>query len=77
MAACEVINEALWLRDLSSKLLLEESLELTTIHCDSQSNVCLSKDHIHIHHERTRHVDVRYHFTREVIKSGAVVIQKI
>ncbi|MGF2565643.1 Ty1/Copia family ribonuclease HI, partial [Ralstonia pseudosolanacearum] len=32
------------------------------VYCDSLSAICLAKDQVH--HERTKHIDVRYHFIR-------------
>ena len=32
------------------------------MYCDSLSVICLAKDQVH--HERTKHIDVRYHFLR-------------
>ena len=28
-------------------------------------------------HERTKHIDVRYHFVREIIASGDIIVSKI
>ena len=47
----------------------------TTIFCDSQSAICLTKDQMF--HERTKHIDVRYHYIRNVIAQGDVKICKI
>ena len=33
-----------------------------TVYCDSLSVICLAKDQVH--HERTKHIDVMYHFLR-------------
>ncbi|KAL1223477.1 Retrovirus-related Pol polyprotein from transposon TNT 1-94 [Cardamine amara subsp. amara] len=33
-----------------------------TVYCDSLSAICLAKDQVH--RERTKHIDVRYHFSR-------------
>ena len=32
------------------------------MYCNSLSAICLAKDQVH--HERTKHIDVRYHFLR-------------
>jgi hypothetical protein len=37
------------------------------VHCDNQSAIALSKDNQF--HERTKHIDLRYHFIRETIES--------
>ena len=45
------------------------------VHCDNQSAVHLTKDHMY--HERTKHIDIKYHFVRDVISEGKVVMKKI
>lgn len=46
-----------------------------SLHCDSQTVVHLSKHQVF--HERSKHIDVRMHFVRDVIETGSVVIEKI
>ena len=46
-----------------------------TIYPDSQSAIHLSKNPIY--HDRTKHVDVKYHFVREQISSGIIKVMKI
>ena len=43
--------------------------------CDSQSVIFLTKDQIF--HERTKHIDVRYHFVRDTIARGDIVVAKV
>nr|CAI44659.1 OSJNBa0061C06.9 [Oryza sativa Japonica Group] len=45
------------------------------IFCDSQSAICLTKNQMF--HERTKHIDMRYHFIRGVIAEGDVKVCKI
>ena len=73
MAVTEAIKEALWLRCLFGELSLHQ--EVTTIYCDSQSAIYLTKDQMY--HERTKHIDVKYHFIRDIIADKKVLIQKI
>ena len=75
IAASEAVKETLWLRGLISELLQVKELKTTVIHCDSQSAVSLSKNQVY--HERTKHVDVKYHLIRDMIKSVVVAIKKI
>jgi hypothetical protein len=63
MVVSEFAKEAIWLRGLYSKLCGISSC--VTIHCDSQSAICFTKDQMF--HERTKHIDIRYHFIRDVI----------
>jgi hypothetical protein len=43
--------------------------------CDSQSAIYLIKDQMF--HERIKHIDVKYHYIREVIAEGRLKIPKI
>jgi hypothetical protein len=73
MAISEACKEAIWLRGLYNEL-CGDSL-FTTIFCDSQSAICLTKDQMF--HERTKHIDVRYHFIQGVIAQGDIKVCKI
>ncbi|KAG8498697.1 hypothetical protein CXB51_005124 [Gossypium anomalum] len=54
---------------------LNEDLQISTVFCDSQSAIFLTKDQMF--HERTKHIDVRYHFVRDIIARGDIVVSKI
>jgi len=43
--------------------------------CDSQSAIQLAKNQVH--HARTKHIDVRYHFVRDVIEEGDISLMKV
>ena len=73
MAVTEAVKEAIWLRGLLGELSLRQGL--TTVHCDSQSAIHLTKNQMY--HERTKHIDVRYHFIREIIGQGQIAVKKI
>ena len=75
IATNETVKESLWLRDLVSELLQVKELKTTVIHCDSQSAVSLSKNQVY--HDRRKHVDIKYHFIRDIIKSEVVAIKNI
>ena len=73
MAITEACKEAIWLKGLFSEL--NEDLQISTVFCDSQSAIFLTKDQMF--HERTKHIDVRYHFVRDIIALGDIVVSKI
>ncbi|KAG8503958.1 hypothetical protein CXB51_002230 [Gossypium anomalum] len=73
MAITEACKEAIWLKGLFSKL--NEDLQISTIYCNSQSAIFLTKDQMF--HERTKHIDVRYHFVRDIVARGDIVESKI
>ncbi|KAG8479016.1 hypothetical protein CXB51_029921 [Gossypium anomalum] len=73
MAITEACKEAIWLKGLFSEI--NEDLQISTIFCDSQSVIFLTKDQMF--HERTKYIDVRYHFVRDIISRGDIVVSKI
>ncbi|GKD96258.1 hypothetical protein Tco_1380155, partial [Tanacetum coccineum] len=73
MAMTEGIKEAIWLKGLVGDLGMQH--DQAVVHCDSQSAIHLSRNQVY--HERTKHIDVRYHFIREVISEGVVYVRKI
>ncbi|CAL1383145.1 unnamed protein product [Linum trigynum] len=60
MALTETAKEGIWLKGLVGDLGLHH--DQAVVYCDSLSAICLSKDQVQ--HERTNHIDVRYHFLR-------------
>ncbi|KAG8489021.1 hypothetical protein CXB51_017120 [Gossypium anomalum] len=73
MAITEACKEAIWLKGLFGEL--NKDLQISTVFCDSQSVIFLTKDQMF--HERTKHIDVRYHFVRDIIACGDIVVSKI
>ena len=73
MAAAEAVKEAIWLRSLVDNLGLKQ--DIIVVYCDSQSVIHLSKSQMY--HERTKHINVRYHFLREIISQGNIIVKKI
>lgn len=66
IAATKAVKECIWLKELTGELMSSDSV--VKIHCDSQSVVCLSKNQTY--HDRTKHIDVRYHFIRHILNEG-------
>ncbi|KAM2897932.1 hypothetical protein COP2_007520 [Malus domestica] len=73
MAMAEAIKEAIWTLGLIADLGVEQ--RKMDVHCDSQSAIYLAK--YQVHHARTKHIDVRYHFVREIIAEGEILVKKI
>ena len=72
VSAIEGVREALWLRGLVNELGLTQD---TLVFCDSESAIHLTKNNRY--HDKTKHIDVRYHFIREIVLIGKVVVEKI
>ena len=49
--------------------------EKVNVFCDSESAINLTTNSAY--HSKTKHIDVRYHFVRHVIKGGKVVLKKV
>ena len=43
--------------------------------CDSQSAIHLTKNNRY--HDKTKHIDVKRHFIRDIVVAGEIVIEKI
>ena len=73
MAMAEAAKEALWLQAFAGEITSCRSP--IVVHCDNQSAIHLAHDHMY--HERSKHIDVRFHFIRDVIIDRKVQVQKI
>nr|GEV08394.1 retrovirus-related Pol polyprotein from transposon TNT 1-94 [Tanacetum cinerariifolium] len=73
MAPTEAVKEAIWLKGLLEELGLE--LNTMAVNCDNQGAIHLSRNHVF--HERTKHINVRYHFIREVLEAKTVKVLKV
>ena len=73
MALTEAVKEAIWLKGFCGDLGYQQ--ENVKVFCDSQSAIHLAKNGGF--HERTKHIDTRLHFIRDVIAQGDVVVEKI
>ncbi|GJR18072.1 retrovirus-related pol polyprotein from transposon TNT 1-94 [Tanacetum coccineum] len=60
IALTEAAKEAIWFKGLIEDLGFPQ--DKATVFCDSMSAICLAK--YQVYHDRTRHIDVRYHFIR-------------
>jgi len=70
LASCE----AICLRKLLTGLFYQE-LEPTVIHCYNQSCIKLSENPVF--HDRSKHIEIWYHFIRDRVLKGAVKLQYI
>jgi hypothetical protein len=45
------------------------------ISCDSQSTIFMAKNPTY--HSKTKHIDVQYHFIRDMVESNKVLLEKV
>ena len=74
VAASWCVCHAIWLRRLMSKMELEQK-GATIIQVDNRSAIELAKNPVN--HERSKHIDVRFHFIREHVKEGSVELKHV
>eukprot|EP00253_Pinus_taeda_P018867 PITA_18867 len=64
--------QAVWLRRVLRDLCHEQE-NGTTIYCDNTLAIALSKNIVF--HKRTKHIDTKFHFIRELVNNGEIVLQ--
>ncbi|KAD3337418.1 hypothetical protein E3N88_32938 [Mikania micrantha] len=74
MAATSATCQAIWLRGLLGEM-MDTGLQTIEIRVDNKSAMALAKNPVF--HGRSKHIDTRYHFTRESIEKKQVVIEYI
>jgi hypothetical protein len=74
MAAIQTSCEAIWLWKMLRNI-SETDLVPTTIFCDNQSCIKLSENPVF--HDKSQHIEIRYHFIRDTIQKGVVKLQYI
>lgn len=72
IAATTATCQAIWMRRIL-KDLGHEQQEATKLLCDNSSAIALSKNAVF--HKRTKHIDTRYHYIRELINAGEIVLE--
>jgi hypothetical protein len=69
IVASQASYEALWLRKMLVGL-FDVQLRPTVIYCDNQSCIKISENLVF--HDRSKHIEIRYHFIRDCVQRGAV-----
>eukprot|EP00253_Pinus_taeda_P029928 PITA_29928 len=72
VAATAAACQAVWMRRMLRSLGQEQS-KATVIICDNSSAIALSKNSVF--HKRTKHIDTRFHYIRELVRNGEIVLE--
>jgi hypothetical protein len=72
VSAASSVCQCIWLTNILSYLGLKQEGS-TIINCDNSSSIKLSKNPIM--HGRCKHIDVRYHFLRDLSKDGVIELK--
>ncbi|MCO5597768.1 hypothetical protein L7F22_051850 [Adiantum nelumboides] len=73
VVANEACKEAIWLGRLVADLRIK--VDMPELYRDSQSAIQLAKNPVF--HSKTKHVDVKYHFIREILENKQIQLMKI
>ena len=74
MAATAAAQQALWLRSLFSEV-MKEKPKAVTLFVDNNSAIALMKNAVF--HGRSKHIDIKYHFIRECIERGEIMVKRV
>lgn len=73
VAASEAAKEAVWLSRLLRSIALVRTAPV--LYCDNVSAIRLARNDEF--HRRSKHIDVRYHYIRELLKSGKLLVEYV
>lgn len=74
ISACAAACQGVWLARLLAELTRTE-LKKVALKVDNQSAIALSKNSVY--HDRSKHIDTRFHYIRECVESGMIEIQHV
>ena len=75
MALSAATQEAKFLLQLLEDMTGGTSMNSFTMYCDNQGAIKLAKNPVQ--HQRSKHIDIRYHFIREEIQKGVLQLVHI
>jgi hypothetical protein len=75
IAATTAVCQGIWLARLLAELKGEEEARPFSLKIDNQSAVQLSRNPVF--HERSKHIDTRYHFIRQCVEEGRVTVEQV
>lgn len=74
MAATAAACQAIWLRKMVGQI-TGNYIEPVVLYIDNRSAIDLAKNPVF--HGRSKHIDIRYHFIRECVENGEIVVKHI
>ncbi len=74
IAASTAACQAVWLRRLLA-ILAKREVQKVSLKIDNQAAISLCKNLVH--HERSKHIDTRFHHIRECIEEGLIEVQHV
>jgi len=75
VASSNAAKEAIWLRRLYAEITGRDTDRPTTIYLDNTGSIKNTKNQQI--NERTKHIDIRYHFVRHSVETGAIEVRHV
>ncbi|OMO58188.1 Integrase, catalytic core [Corchorus capsularis] len=75
IACSAAVQEAVWLKRFLGSLGVPSAVDPMTIHCDSMAAIAYTKDPKY--HGRTKHIDMRNNYIRDLIAQKEVILKHI
>ena len=75
VACSAAVQEAIWLRRFFMNLGIQSSNNVVTVYCNNQAAIVFTKDPKF--HSRTKHIDTRYNYIRDIITKREISVQYI
>ena len=76
IAACEAAKEAIWMRKFIQEFGVVHSIESPiVIFCDNSGAIAQAVEPRA--HQRTKHIEKKYHLIRDIINRGGIVLTKV
>ena len=66
-------SKLMWIKEMLIKYNVEQ--DVLTLYCDDLSAINISKNPIQ--HSRTKHIDIRHHFIRDLVKEKVVRLEHV
>jgi len=74
MALCQASKESVWMADFLKNLGVSVQGPVV-VNADNQGNIALLKNPVF--HDLSRHIDIQYHYTRELIRNGRIALNYV
>ena len=76
VACSTAVQEAVWLRRFFQNLeVVKDASDPVTVHCDSMAALAYAKDSKY--HGKTKYIDIRYHYIRDMVAHNEVALKHI
>ena len=73
VAAGSACTQLMWMKQMLADYGLEQGT--LTLFCDNMSAINISKNLVQ--HSRTKHIDIRHHFIRELVKNKTIALEHV